>query len=256
MVNKLAMNKENLIDMQNKTSDLPKWLWLWVPVVIALLPYVARIINRASDDIIFGELGIIENVTVIFLVIAIVLAIKSFKLMHDFSFPFFRFWMVLLAVGCFYYAGEELSWGQHWIGWETPEVWQGVNDQGETNLHNTSPILDQLPRTLLTIAAVVGGILAPLFFMRRGRQLERDEFNYWLWPTYVNIPCCLLSVLVSMHEKAYKWFGTTVPDILDIRAGETKECLLAIFLFMYIASFYPVTLNELIILILFFFNQR
>ena len=113
-----------------------------------------------------------------------------------------------------------------------------VNDQGETNLHNTSALLDQVPRMLLTIAAVVGGVLMPSYYLIKNKQFTADEFFAWLWPTYVNIPTCLLAVLVSLHEKAYKLFDTTVPHILDIRAGETKECLLAMFLFMYIASFY------------------
>ncbi|MFW6310325.1 MAG: hypothetical protein ACOC1D_04415, partial [Prolixibacteraceae bacterium] len=32
--------------------------------------------------------------------------------------------------------GEELSWGQHFFGWESPEVFQESNFQQETNVHN------------------------------------------------------------------------------------------------------------------------
>src|SRR3546814_4167282 len=53
-------------------------------------------------------------------------------------------------------AGEEASWGQHYAGWLTPDNWQALNDQGETNLHNTSSWLDQKPRTLLEIGVIVG----------------------------------------------------------------------------------------------------
>lgn len=225
--------------MQNfYPNDLPKWLWLWLPILVALFPYVMRIINTESDQYVYGELGIIENYTFVMLLIAIIVGIKSILLAKTFEFPFFKVWLSLLVVGCIYYAGEEISWGQHWFGWATPEGWMDVNDQGETNLHNTSALLDQVPRMLLTIAAVVGGVLVPSYFLLTKRQLAANEFIAWLWPTYVNIPTCLLAVLVSVHEKVYKLFGTTVPHVLDIRAGETKECLLAIFLFMYIASFY------------------
>jgi hypothetical protein len=222
----------------NQVKDLSAWLWLWLPIAIALLPYVARIIDPATDTIIFGELGLIENITVIFLLCAMVVAFKSYVLMHNFQFPFFKIWITLLFIGCFYYAGEELSWGQHWLGWATPESWKDINDQGETNLHNTSAILDQVPRTILTLAAVVGGIIVPVFFILRHKQFDISEFSYWWWPTHVNIPTCVAAITVSLHEKVYKLFDTTVPYILDIRAGETKECLLAIFLFMYLASFY------------------
>jgi hypothetical protein len=219
-------------------QDLSTCLWLCLPVLVALFPYVMRLINIESDQYVFGELGIIENFTFIILFISIVLGIKATLLMKSFPFPMFRWWIGLLVLGCIYYAGEEISWGQHWFGWVTPDSWMDVNDQGETNLHNTSALLDQVPRMLLTIAAVVGGIMIPVTYKMRKIKLPADDFLAWLWPTYVNIPTCLLAILVSLHEKIYKLFDTIVPHVLDIRAGETKECLLAMFLFMYIASFY------------------
>jgi hypothetical protein len=225
--------------MQNSyPKDLPKWLWLWLPTVVALFPYVMRVIDVDTDSYVFGEQGIIENYTFMILFMAIVLGVLSILKMKSFEFPFFKLWITLLVLGCVYYAGEEVSWGQHWFGWGTPEGWMSVNDQGETNLHNTSALLDQVPRMLLTIAAVLGGVIIPIFFLIRDKVFSASEFFGWLWPSYVNIPTCLLAVLVSLHEKVYGLFGTTVPNILDIRAGETKECLLAMFLFMYIASFY------------------
>ena len=219
-------------------EDLPNCLWFCLPILVALFPYVMRIISTETDQYVFGEQGIIENYTFLILFIAIVLGLLSLMKMKTFEFSFFKFWLALLVLGCIYYAGEEISWGQHWFGWATPDAWMGVNDQGETNLHNTSALLDQVPRMLLTIAAVVGGVIIPAYMSVRKIRLSADNFFYWLWPTHVNIPTCLLAVFVSLHEKAYKLFDTTVPHILDIRAGETKECLLAMFLFMYIASFY------------------
>ncbi len=41
------------------------------------------------------------------------------------------------ALGSLYIAGEEMSWGQHFFHWNTPEYWAEVNRQQETNLHNT-----------------------------------------------------------------------------------------------------------------------
>ncbi len=222
----------------SQAEDLPQWLWLWLPLAVALFPYILRIINPDTDSFVFGERGIIENITVLMLLAAIVIGFKALLKFKSFQFSVFKIWLVILMLGCFYYAGEELSWGQHLIGWETPDGWKDVNDQGETNLHNTSALLDQFPRTMLTLAAVVGGILVPLFFIMRGIHLDKKSFSYWLWPTYVNIPTCLLAIGVSLHEKSYKLFDSEVPYLLDIRAGELKECMLAIFLLMYIASFY------------------
>ena len=137
-----------------------------------------------------------------------------------------------------YFAGEELSWGQHYFGWETPEGWGNVNDQQETNLHNTSALFDQVPRTLLTIAALVGGIIVPLVLLFRGKCFDPKGDAYWLWPTYIVMPASIGAIFVSFHEKAYKLFDSEVPFILDIRAGETKECLLAMFIMLYMLSLY------------------
>lgn len=219
-------------------KDLPKWLWLWLPLAVALFPYIARMISTDTDQFVFGEQGIIENYTFVILFVAVVLGMLAIVKMQLFQFPFFRFWLALLVLGCIYYAGEEISWGQHWFGWGTPDTWLDVNDQGETNLHNTSALLDQAPRMLLTIAAVVGGLLVPFIVLLRSKPLNQGRFYYWLWPTFVNMPTCFLALAVSLHEKAYKLFDSSVPYLLDIRAGETKESLLAMFLFMYIASFY------------------
>ena len=45
-----------------------------------------------------------------------------------------------LALFFFLAFGEELSWGQHFLGYETPESLRGINQQGEFNLHNLSII--------------------------------------------------------------------------------------------------------------------
>ena len=79
------------------------------------------------------------------------------------------------------------------------------------NLHNTSPLFDQVPRTLLSIAALVGGILAPLYFFFTKRQPDRSSLHHWLWPTYVCLPAALLSLVVSWHEKIYKILDVEIP---------------------------------------------
>ncbi len=43
---------------------------------------------------------------------------------------------VLFAVGFFMLFGEEISWGQRLLGFETPEAFKEINVQDEFNLHN------------------------------------------------------------------------------------------------------------------------
>lgn len=217
-------------------KDLHKLVWLVLPIVVAAMPYVARVIGVHTDSYIYGEKGIIENVTVIFLLIAIITCVMFLFTKERIRFSSFTVWMVIFLLGAIYYAGEEISWGQHYFGWGTPEQWTEFNDQQETNLHNTAAIFDQIPRTLLSLAALIGGVLIPIYRKLKNHILSKESFFDWLLPTYVCLPAALLSLLVSWHEKIYEALDVAIPVVLDIRAGETKECLLALFMMMYVLS--------------------
>ena len=66
----------------------------------------------------------------------------------------------LLALVLFIGAGEELSWGQHILGFETPESVAKHNLQGELNLHNLNPFagreVDGSPKTGLARWLTIG----------------------------------------------------------------------------------------------------
>jgi disulfide bond formation protein DsbB len=47
--------------------------------------------------------------------------------------PFVFAVTIISALSCLYIAGEEMSWGQHFFHWNTPEYWAMVNRQEETN---------------------------------------------------------------------------------------------------------------------------
>ncbi len=217
-------------------KDLSKPVWLWLPVIIFFVPYLMRIGNTGVDVYLYGESGWIEVLTVVFLFVAILFGLASLLFIKISGHSWMRWWMVLMVLGSVYFAGEELSWGQHIFGWEASDYWKNFNDQGETNLHNTGPLFDQVPRTLLSVAALVGGVLAPLYLALSKRRLRRESFHYWLWPTYVCMPAAFFSLLVSWHEKTYRLLDVQIPAVLDVRAGEVKECFLALFIMLYLVS--------------------
>jgi hypothetical protein len=70
-------------------------------------------------------------------------------------------WAALFAAGAagvFLVAGEEISWGQRLFGLETPAGFQGVNTQGELNLHNVRGVL-----RVVNLATLIGaGVLTAL----------------------------------------------------------------------------------------------
>ena len=102
-------------------------------------------------------------------------------------------WVYILGgLALLFAAGEEASWGQHILGFASPEFLDGTNYQGETNFHNTYLLggifgaLSYATPTPLYVATVVAFILrkyslAPLplpslwlaFFFALGIEFNR-----------------------------------------------------------------------------------
>ena len=77
----------------------------------------------------------VEALTFIALLGASVLAVRL-AWRHKGGYPWVSVAYVLFAAASFLIAMEEVSWGQRWLGVETPESFRGINRQGELTLHN------------------------------------------------------------------------------------------------------------------------
>lgn len=209
--------------------NLPRLLiYQGIPLAVMLLPFVWVAI---FDDYraLKREDGIIENLTVLFLVVAIGFCIASLRRLRHTDAPrTLRPWLVILILGASYFALEEISYGQHLFGWQAEGTWAEINDQQETNLHNVHPLFDQLPRTLLTLGILIGGVILPLYRYFRKIELDPSSRFYWQWPT---IDCVTVGLLVILLRP--------VLDPLElelINIGETKENLIAMFIMLYCIS--------------------
>ena len=76
----------------------------------------------------------------------------------------------------------------------------------------------------------------PSYLYLTKRRLGVTSVHYWLWPTYACLPAALFPILVSWHEKMYRILEIKIPVVLDVRAGEVKECFLALFIMVYVLS--------------------
>ncbi len=209
-----------------------RWWLLYqgLPVAVLLLPFVwLTIVGDARG--LKGELGVVENLTVVFLLIAIgycVAALLAIRGAADVG--GLKAWLVLLIIGSAYFALEELSYGQHLIGWTAPETWAELNDQQETNLHNVHRVFDQLPRNLLSLGIFVGGVWMPLYRNFRKIELVPENRFYWQWPTMDCLTAGLIATLVRPV------IGPFEPSFIDV--GETKENFIALFILLYCISLY------------------
>ena len=134
-------------------------------------------------------------------------------------------WLGLLALGCLYIAGEEHSWGQHFLHWNTPAYWSEINRQNETNLHNVSDIFDKAPRFALEVAILIGGIIYPIasLFWPKLRQSSFDL----IFPPAVLLPTALILLLSKVLAILHK---ADILPRLAVRMSEVQETLIYLFI--------------------------
>lgn len=215
---------------------LPSWLWLWFPPLLLLVILPVRVIDAGTYRVwIDGELGLIELATPLLAFGGAVVGGMLFRELLQEGRSKLLAWVGLHILACIYFAGEELSWGQHLLGWSTPEGIAALNDQGETNLHNMSSWLDQKPRLLLELWVLIGGVIVPLCGLRAARRLSPNVTFSWIWPTLDCLPTALLAILVRLPERLKDVFDiASLP--YEIRYSEPQEYYFALFLLLYLAA--------------------
>lgn len=205
----------------------PWWLCLLLPLALSLGVFGARVLfpPEAFERWMMGELGIIELGTVVLLLPAIAMSIAALRRSTGLT----RWWLLAMTLACVYFAGEEISWGQHLVGWDTPPTLRELNDQDETNLHNMSSWLDQKPRLLLELWVLALGItaLAPRLRAASGRLA-------FLWGDARLAVPALATILVRLPERLYSWMGEVPTFPFDFRLAELQELMFAQVLLLYL----------------------
>ncbi|MEZ5285770.1 MAG: hypothetical protein R2712_13375 [Vicinamibacterales bacterium] len=130
----------------------------------------------------------------------------------------FGFGLLLVAM-------EEVSWGQRFLGFDTPPLLDAVNAQGEANLHNIGPLQGRSEWMRLVFG--VGGLV--------GIALGSDA----RWQR-VAVPRVLLSWfgLITAHAAIDVW-NDIWPieerfDFLMQRTSEVVELMIGIAAFLYV----------------------
>jgi hypothetical protein len=213
---------------------LPAWLYLWLPIATAVaLLFAWHLAPGFYSAYLAGEIGILEGTHVLIPLISAVYCLRILALSEVRADALVLGWIVLALLGSIYMAGEEASWGQHYAGWLTPENWQALNDQGETNLHNTSSWLDQKPRTLLEIGVIVGGIVIPLLALWRP-AIREGRFALFL-PPLVCLPVALIAEVGRMWERLHALGLWDL--VIFYRASEVQELYFSLFILFYLMVF-------------------
>ena len=93
---------------------------------------------------IWNENGLVEILQNILLIYAIYYFYKFFKKINlTNESNIFSILICFYFIGLVYYFFEEISWGQHFLFWDTPQFFLNYNNQNETNIHNISNLFNE-----------------------------------------------------------------------------------------------------------------
>jgi hypothetical protein len=143
----------------------------------------------------------------------------------------FRLLYLAFALGALFAGLEEISYGQHFLGWQSPSWFAAHNAQQETNLHN---LYGDRPgkalRNIALAAVAMGGVVLPATAMWAKRPFSAGRWAYYLLPRSELIPLVAAMLLMRL-------FRTLPPGARagwDLGLYEVLELYLAIAALAYV----------------------
>jgi len=218
--------------------ELPSSWWLYLPLAFFATRYAIHLFSDSGNGLeswFRNEAGVVENLTVLLLLISLGVTICALCRFNKELHYCPKIFLLVYCLGCIYFAGEEASWGQHWFGWETGDYFLNINDQQETNFHNTSVLLDRLPKAILSLLIFIGGVVSPLIFMLQKRRINYQNRFWWLLPTSVCLPSAVIASIATWPSKIER---TTDLNFYFDQAQEIKELYIAVFILLFVVSLY------------------
>ncbi len=142
-----------------------------------------------------------------------------------------------VALASFFFAGEEISWGQTYLGWGTPALFRKTHGGGETNLHNA----DLLP---IDVRAAANLFLVAVFFVVPALQHWLPKLLPASWravtPDAPAIWCVAVAFIWRVVKDGWQWRYSTEqllaqPFYMEFveQFNEHKELLVALGLLCY-----------------------
>lgn len=245
-------------------------IWLGLPLASLAAKFLLPLLGPESWwSIWVGESGFVENATAAFLVPAIIASVLIYRRRRQLPRRVGGL-ILLVGIASLYFAGEEISWGQHYFHWKTPAPLAGLNDQNETNLHNLlgqfgGNLLNNVPRQILNISMVAAIVLPIVIAVGRRRLVRRpredDSKNdstgwrfvqlcsdgrslwFWLAPNWRLCPIAAMALglrstekilRAAGHKRDFSYLGMSV----ILKAGEFLEYCFALAILIYVLSIF------------------
>ena len=160
------------------------------------------------SEFIWFENGLIETLQIIILSIAILTLLNLYLSKKKvFRTGLIKGFIIIEILGLSYFFLEEISWGQHFLKFDTLSIFLNENNfffnhQGEMNLHNTSRIFNEFPRILVMLWCSLSIII-----LRYSKLINPKEFRTIIMP---NVKLIFISYLLLIF---------ILPDLIFTKLG-------------------------------------
>ncbi len=171
--------------------------------LIALYVLVGMAIALVSPEyftkVFAKEDGPVEWLTVLALVLSFVMCVQRvITLRKSKNMAFLAVWG-LLAIICFFGAGEEISWGQRIFDIESSEFFKQNNAQQETNLHNMVVEGKKINKIIFSLVLGVSLLTYLLVFTTLYRRSEKFKQL-----------CDYMGVPIAQWHQVMAWFAVAI----------------------------------------------
>ena len=124
-------------DLEPKVDIFPIAYLIFIYGLVYILPFGKDIIGISWFDWFRSEDGPLEWIQFVAYFLAFLCCSTLVWGKRHLGFKYQTFGWILLALLCFFIAGEEISWGERITGFGFDAL-RAINVQGESNIHNTA----------------------------------------------------------------------------------------------------------------------
>ena len=175
---------------------------------------VLRMVDRAHWSMYWQEGGPVEWLQFLFLVVAMLFSLFVSKRMFADRGWILAFLYLMLAMGLFFVAGEEILWGQDILGYETPAALAQSNYKAEMSVHNVSSLVIWFDVGKLLIGAY--GSFAVFGLMRLSRRIDTASLMLIVPPLFLTSP-----FIIMLVQRLLRF--TLITDNIPVGYGEFEE---------------------------------
>jgi hypothetical protein len=217
-----------------QTSRIADLLIIWAaPLLAPLLILVAWSAGPQAFEIwISSDTSVFEHAVGFVLLLSLLVGLYILFTRDLKPFPGLRPWLIAWCLGIGFFLGEDMNWGQHLFGWQSPDFFLENNKELETNLHNISPVFNQWPRMVVRLWVFIAGFLVPLAWAWPRRATAKFVPDQ-LWPGRRTMWLALAAILVPSVELIVLAVSGVDQAAIPIRFSEVEEFFFAWFFLLY-----------------------